>query len=385
MRETDEIQRTAPAEVSIVEDTRCRGSWREDDMLRAELELEDGTVLHGRCFGHPESVAGEVVFNTGMVGYPEMLTDPSYTGQIVVATYPLIGNYGAPPPLAPNELDAPYESAKIQAAGLIVSEYCAKHSHWNAARSLGSWLEDERICAIAGVDTRILTQRLRNCGTMLGVIRVNGADTPFVDPNQQNLVARVSIAEPILYKAGEKRVAIIDCGCKHNIIRSLLARDLSVIRVPWDHDLSEERYDGVVLSNGPGDPEMASVVVKTIERLLEYSEPVFGICMGHQLMAQAIGARTYKLKYGHRGQNQPVIETGTDTCSITSQNHGYAVDASTIPRDWREWFTNLNDGTNEGLRHTFWPHRSVQFHPEACPGPTNTAFLFDEFARMVQG
>ena len=359
-------------------------------MVRATLELEDGTTYEGRSFGAHGSVAGEVVFNTGMVGYPETLTDASYSGQILVLTYPLIGNYGVPACVGaaaePGAISEHFESDRIHVEGLIVADYSPHYSHWDARRSLCRWLTDHGVPALTGVDTRALTKRLRERGTMLGVIRFGDDDIAFRDPNEENLVAGVSIAAPRLYAPdgpARRRVALLDCGVKHNIIRSLLARGVEVLRVPWDCDLADERFDGLLVSNGPGDPRMVKTTIDTLARQLDRGVPTFGICMGHQLLARAIGADTYKLKYGHRSQNQPVLECGTNRCFITSQNHGYAVDHDTLPRDWRPWFVNLNDETSEGLRHTWSPYRSVQFHPEAAPGPVDTGFLFDEFMAII--
>ncbi len=221
---------------------------------------------------------------------------------------------------------------------------------------------------------------------MLGVIRFEGDAIDFRDPNLENLVAGVSVREPRLHTpdgSPSGRVALIDCGTKHNIIRSLLSRGVEVLRLPWDHDLAGERFDGLVVSNGPGDPKMAGKTVDHVRQALDRGMPTLGICLGHQILALAIGADTYKLKYGHRGQNQPVIDVNSQRCYITSQNHGYAVDNRTLPGGWQPWFVNLNDDTSEGLRHTDAPFRSVQFHPEAAPGPVDTAFLFDEFLAMV--
>lgn len=352
----------------------------------ATLVLEDGTEFHGYAFGDVKPAAGEAVFSTGMVGYPETLTDPSFAGQLLVCTYPLVGNYGVPRQCLDAGMSTVFEADRIYAEALIVADYSPRFSHWNAERSLGAWLKEQGVLGVTSIDTRTLTKRLRERGSMLGVIEVGGRRPEFLDPNRENLIAKVSTREPVLYGKGAKRVALIDCGTKFNIIRSMVSRGVEVLRVPWDYDLSNERFDGLLISNGPGDPAMAGASVQQIRNVMARgggSTPVFGVCMGHQLLALAIGARTYKLKYGHRGQNQPVVECGTDRCFVTSQNHGFAVDATTLPPDWRPWFSNLNDGTSEGIRHSYLPFRSVQFHPEACPGPVDTAFLFDEFVRMI--
>lgn len=349
----------------------------------AELILEDGTVMRGRSFGAPTSAAGEVVFSTGMVGYPETLTDPSFCGQILVCTYPLIGNYGVPGARIENGLDRAIESDGIHVKGLIVGDYSDRYSHWQADRSLGDWLRTEGIPAITGIDTRSLTKRLRERGTMLGKIIAPGQPIDFYDPNIESLGPVVSVDQPRTYGTGSKRIALLDCGAKYNIIHSLLARGLEVVRIPWDADLSNERFDGLMISNGPGNPRFFQKTVAQIRSALNAGTPTFGICLGHQLLALAAGASTYKLKYGHRSQNQPVLAIGTNRCFLTSQNHGFAVDPNTLGPDWQASFINLNDDTNEGLRHTSKPFFSVQFHPEACPGPTDTDFLFDEFARML--
>jgi len=347
------------------------------------LTLEDGTVMQGMAFGASRPVAGEVVFNTGMVGYPETLTDPSYTGQILVITYPLVGNYGVPGNRSVDDLDASFESEKIRIAGLVVSEVAENHNHWNAAKSLHQWLLAQKIPAVSGIDTRLLTKRLRQKGSMLGTMAPNGNPIDYYDPNKDNLVSRVSVSEPVVYERGKKKVILVDCGCKNNIIRSLLQRNITVTRVPWDYDFSGERYDGVLISNGPGDPKMCSLTFEHIRKAMEADKPIFGICLGNQILALAAGADTYKLKFGHRSQNQPCLEAGTKRCYITSQNHGYAVDTETLGNDWRVWFTNANDGTNEGIRHCSRPFFSVQFHPEAKPGPVDTDFLFDRFERLL--
>ena len=344
----------------------------------AKLVLEDGSKFEGHLIGYPHSSAGETVFTTGMVGYPETLTDPSYSGQILVFTYPLIGNYG----VAGGQGQEPsryFESSTVHVAGVVVSECSSDYHHWNACSSLTQWLRDQRISGVAGIDTRALTKRLREKGTMLGKIVIDEQDVPWADPNGYNLVSRVSRKERMVYPGGEKRVVLIDCGCKNNIIRMLLARGLTVIRVPWDYDFLSESFDGVLISNGPGDPKMCQTTVRHISRVLENNLPVMGICLGHQLLALAAGGDTYKLKFGHRSQNQPCIEVGTKRCYITSQNHGYAVDMKSLGADWEPWFINANDGTNEGIRHRSKPFMSVQFHPEAAPGPVDTEFLFDKF------
>lgn len=393
---------------------------------KVRLVLEDGSSFSGISFGARTSSAGEVVFNTGMSGYEDSLSDPSYAGQILVFTYPLIGNYGvraeaqgkfemclagkANGGFPAYKLDRKFfinnfESERVQAAGVIVASYSGAFSHHSAEKSLGAWLEQHGIPAITGIDTRALTKRLRERGTMLGRIEIGDARAvelhcqnktnrvgagklgSFQDPNKTNLVAGVSIKEPVVYESGKRspaHVAVVDCGVKNNILRMLLARNLKVTRVPWNYDFNSIECDAIVLSNGPGDPKMLNEIISHVRTALLRETPIFGICLGNQLLALAAGADTYKLKYGHRSQNQPVLLQGTKRCYITSQNHGFAVNEKTLPRGWETWFTNLNDGTNEGIRHSTKPFMSVQFHPEASPGPVDTAFLFDDFLRVLK-
>ncbi len=358
--------------------------------MKARLVLEDGTTFEGESFGHEKSTSGEVVFNTGMVGYPESLTDPSYSGQILCLTYPLVGNYGVPGKILENNLIKNFESHKIQVQGLVVNQYSQQYSHHSAVKSLGEWLIEEKIPAITGIDVRALTKILREKGTMLGKIIIGEKEPETFDPNRENLVANVSIHKPIVYGSRGKKVLLIDCGAKNNIIHSMLSRNTQLIRVPWDLDfLSDEflhdfDYDGILISNGPGDPKMCTATISNIKKALEKEIPIFGICLGNQLLALASGADTYKLKYGHRGQNQPTYIVGTNRCFITSQNHGFAVNESTLQKGWEPWMRNANDDTNEGIRHKTKPFFSVQFHPEANPGPKDTEFLFDEFLEALR-
>lgn len=352
-------------------------------LKKVELILEDKSIFSGYSFGYEKSVSGEVVFNTGMVGYPESLTDPSYKGQILVLTYPLIGNYGVPSNEKEKTILKYFESDKIQITALIVSDYSFEHSHWNAKRSLADWLKEHKVPGIYGIDTRALTKKLREKGTMLGKI-IFEDEVDFYDPNKENLVEQVSCRKKMIYGEGKYKIIVVDCGVKHNIVRCFLKRDVSVIRVPWNYDFIKEEYDGLFISNGPGDPKMCKETITNIKKAMEYKKPIFGICLGNQLLALAAGADTYKLKYGHRSQNQPCVVVGTNKAYITSQNHGYAVDTKTLPKDWKPYFVNANDDTNEGIIHEIKPFRSVQFHPEAMPGPTDTEFLFDEFIELVK-
>ena len=363
-------------------------------MKAAKLVLEDGTQFCGWSFGYDTNTSGEVVFNTAMTGYPESLTDPSYAGQILVTTYPLIGNYGVPDTgIGSNGLPLFMESEKIHPKALVVADYSETYSHWNARESLAAWLQREKIPAITGIDTRRLTKILREHGVMRGEVIVESGEltkarSESEDYGSVNWVEQVSCKEVITYQAeGEKkhRVVLVDCGVKTNIIRCLIKRGIEVVRVPWDYDFNQLEFDGLFLANGPGDPEQCSKTVANIRTFLNNAQvkPCMGICLGNQLLAKAAGAKTYKLKYGHRSHNQPVQRVGTTQCFITSQNHGYAVDASTLPSDWEPLFVNMNDGSNEGIRHKTNPWMSAQFHPEACSGPVDTEFLFDEFVKML--
>ncbi len=426
-------------------------------MREAKLILEDGTEFCGWSFGHEAEATGEVVFNTAMTGYPESLTDPSYAGQILVMTYPLIGNYGVPDTgMGTDGLPLFMESDRIHVKALVVADYSEQYSHWNAKGSLASWLKREKIPAITGIDTRRLTKVLREHGVMRGRIVLSekffdersGKAERIVKsekfatalPAQQsdygavNWVEQVSCREIIVYKpdgtvskvptgsaaanwlspSGRRakpssffilhssfpKVVLVDCGVKTNIIRCLVKRGVEVIRVPWDYDFNQLEFDGLFLANGPGDPERCDVTVRHIRQFMETEQrkllnceivkssnirPLMGICLGNQLLARAAGAKTYKLKYGHRSHNQPVQQVGTTRCFITSQNHGYAVDDKTLPDDWEPLFVNMNDGSNEGIRHKTHPWFSAQFHPEACSGPTDTEWMFDEFVSLLEG
>ncbi len=348
-----------------------------------ELVLEDGAVFHGFSFASERDVSGEIVFNTGMVGYPESLTDPSYKGQILAFTYPLIGNYGVPGYEKQYGLLKWLESDKIHVQGVIVAGNPEAYSHWNAEKSLSDWLVEQDVPGIYGIDTRALTRRLREKGTMLGNIVFDNRNVEFDDPNTRNLASEVSIARPVTYGSGSKKVVIVDCGVKNGIIRAFLRRGFSVLRVPWNHDFLGEEADGIVISNGPGDPKLCQDTIGHVKEALKGRTPILGICLGSQILALAAGADTYKLKYGHRSHNQPCVEVGTKRCYITSQNHGYAVRSETLPMDWREWFYNNNDGTNEGLVHISKPFFGTQFHPEASPGPDDTELIFDMFVRAM--
>ncbi|XP_035213402.1 CAD protein-like [Stegodyphus dumicola] len=354
------------------------------------LVLDDGTTYKGTIFGAKKAVSGEIVFQTGMVGYPESLTDPSYHAQILVLTYPLIGNYG----ITAEEVDEygiqkRFESDRVWAAGLVVGELSERYSHWSASESLNDWLERNGVPGIQGIDTRDLTKRIRSKKNgCLGKIITE--DTPpssiaFIDPNLRNLVAEVSTKEVKVYNAkGSPKVLFVDCGMKYNQLRCLVQRGACVHVVPWDHSLDLSGFDGLFLSNGPGNPDMCQETIKNIKKLLINGEkPIFGICLGHQLLSLASGASAYKMEYGNRGHNQPCIFLDTKRCCITSQNHGFAIDSKTLSKDWLPLFTNANDHSNEGIFHKTLPFFSIQFHPEHCAGPQDLEFLFDIFIEMM--
>lgn len=349
---------------------------------QAKLVLSDGSVFQGESAGYPKSVAGEVVFATGMVGYDQSLTDPSYAGQILNFTYPLIGNWGVPDKKL-------WESDHVQVSAVILSDLTQIPSHHQSKQTLDSWLKQQKIPAIVGIDTRQLTKKLREKGVMLGKIIVGNMDIDFVDPNERNLVAEVSIPKPKIHKSSfinhksEVRIGLLNCGAKQNIIRALTNRGATVYELPWNFDPFTNKLliDGLVISNGPGDPKMAKDSIAIIKKALKKKIPTFGICLGNQLLALAAGGDTYKLKFGHRAQNQPTIDVGTKRCYITTQNHGFAVDDKKLPSGFKRWFYNANDNTNEGIIHQKLPFFSVQFHPEGNPGPTDTEFLFDNFLK----
>jgi carbamoyl-phosphate synthase small subunit len=384
-------------------------------LVRARLVLEDGSGYPGWSFGKARSQAGEVVFTTGMTGYPQSLTDPSFRGQILVSTWPLAGNYGVPagskggePAFDGRGLPLHFESDRIQVSAFVVSEVCDKPSHFDSALSLPAWLEKNNVPGIWGVDTRALTERLREQGVMRGKVLVEGCREVAMDsgviphPVEEVSPAGIRTFLPAGAEApagpapgrkaggrGRPVIALIDCGAKANIFRCLLARNVEILRLPWNHDLKGIDYDGLFLSNGPGDPKDCGKTIATVRRAFSIGRPIFGICLGNQIMALAAGADTYKLPYGHRGQNQPCVEMGTGgkdggRCYITSQNHGYAVREESLPRGWEPWFVNGNDGTIEGIRSVRGPFRAVQFHPEGCPGPRDTEFLLDRFVEEVK-
>lgn len=357
------------------------------------LVLQDGTVMRGRSFGADRAVAGEVVFSTGMTGYVESLTDPSYRGQILTLTYPLQGNYGVPAP-APRDRDLlrdRFESGRIQLQALVVRRHSDAPSHYAATRSLGHWLKECGVPAIEGIDTRALTRKLREHGTMAGWLLPDGVPVEEAKKgaeavNMSSATREVCVREPVIYPAGPLRILLVDSGAKDSLVRGLHSRGATVVRVPADARLGDfvREADGVMLANGPGNPKDNPALVEQIRTAIFASgKPVLGICLGNQLLALAAGGDTVKLKYGHRSHNQPVQDLLTRRCYVTSQNHGYVVRHESLPADWAPWFVNINDGSNEGVFCRSKPWSSVQFHPEAAPGPEDTAFLFDDFLRRV--
>ena len=367
---------------------------------KAILALEDGTIFRGKGFGCKGKTSGEVVFSTSMVGYPEALTDPSYNGQILTLTYPLVGNYGVPPYDLDYKIPKYFESEKIQVQGLVIHELCHKPYHWASVRTLDKWLLDEEIPGIYGIDTRRLTKKLRTYGVMLGIIQVFGDENEpstdtvlkevnrIPDPNLTDLVGQVSVKTPVEYEAnGNHTVVLIDCGVKYSIIRNLIKRGIKVIRVPYDFsakEVMEYKPNGVFLSNGPGDPKNCVKTIKCIEELAE-KIPLMGICLGAQILTLAMGGDTYKLKYGHRSQNQPALDLNNNRCYITTQNHGYAIKNESLKdTSLRAWFMNPNDKTVEGVKHESKPVFAVQWHPEAAPGPYDTEFLFETFLKLME-
>lgn len=345
--------------------------------MKGKLVFADGTEFEGVSFGAETSTPGEIVFSTGMVGYPESMTDPSFAGQILVMTYPLVGNYGIP--------EAKFwESEKMQVSGLVVSNYINTPYHFQSKKTLGAWLKEWNVPALEIKDTRALAIKIRDEGVQLGKIVIDGKDVGIIDPNAQNLAAKVSLpGVKVINEKGTKTVAVFDCGVKNNIIKNLVDRNVRVVRVPWDFDIFtlDEKYDGILLSNGPGDPKTATNTIETAKKAMEMNIPTFGICLGNQILALAGGGDTFKLKFGHRSQNQPCVDQKTGRCYLTTQNHGYAV--GVIPEGFEPWFINANDNTNEGIHHKKKPFMSVQFHPEATPGPADTEWLFDYFVEKM--
>ena len=356
-------------------------------MKKGKLILQSGHTFDGFIFGAEQSSAGEVVFSTGMVGYPESLTDPSYKEQILTFTYPLIGNYGIPANSKDKHgLSKNFESGKVQVSGVVVSEYSENYSHWHAKQSLSEWLKKAGVPGITGIDTRALTKIIRTKGCMPAKIVVDGKkDVELYDPNEQNLVSKVCVKKPIKYGRGKKKVLMVDCGVKNNTIRHFVERGVSVKRVPWNYDFTKksEKFDGLFFFKLQGDQNMLTELIDRIKVVMEQKKPVWGICLGNQLLAHAAGAKTYKLKFGNRSQNQPCTDQETGQCFMTTQNHSFVIDPKTIPSGWKIWFKNENDHTVEGIKHKTLPFSAVQFHPEAYPGPVETEYLFDRFIEQL--
>jgi len=369
------------------------------EKLQAKLVLEDGSEFFGWAFGKNKSAAGEVVFNTGMSGLVQALTDPGCKGQILVCTWPIVGNCGVPvnkngaPFFDEQGLPVTLESDKIQISGLVVSDLCEEPSHYSSKINLSTWLEKGKTCGVYGIDTRALALRLRDRGTMTGKILIEDKSKQgFDDVSSKKLnlsnhdgvpLKEIKTYHPASKKAN-KKIALLDCGAKANVIRCLLNRGAEVIRIPCGMDIESVNYDGLVISSGPGNPKDYKKVIETVRKALSGNKPVFGIGLGNLIMALAAGADTYKLPFGHRSQNQPSIEEGTNTCYVTSQNHGYAVRADSLPQGWKQWFINANDGTVEGIKNEKKPFSAVQFYPEGCPGSRDTEFLFDRFFDQIK-
>ncbi|MGQ9551679.1 MAG: glutamine-hydrolyzing carbamoyl-phosphate synthase small subunit, partial [Candidatus Bathycorpusculaceae bacterium] len=377
-------------------------NFRNGNRRKAILVLEDGSCFVGEGFGASGKVSGEVVFSTSMVGYPESLTDPSYHGQILTLTYPLIGNYGVPPCELESGVPKYFESESIKVSGLIIHELCRQPYHWASTKTLDEWLKQESVPGLCGIDTRRLTKKLRTKGVMLGILQVceEGDDLSIEklleeaeripDPNSRDLVGEVSTKRPIFYKSeGGKMVVVIDCGVKYGILRSLIKRGVSILRVPYNFsakEILEYNPSGVIVSNGPGDPERCGKTIQCVRELVEENVPILGICLGNQILALASGGETYKMKYGHRSQNQPALDLETGRCYITTQNHGYAVKPNSLDQtEFKIRFINANDGTVEGIKHKSKAAFAYQFHPEASPGPYDAEFLFDQFMERLKG
>ncbi len=345
--------------------------------MKCKLQLKDGSEYLGRSFGADVAATGEVVFATGMVGYPEALTDPSFRGQILVMTYPLVGNYGVPE-------ESAWESKEIQVAGLIVCNYIDTPSHHSSVMTLAEWFKRQNVPLFEIKDTRGLAQKIRTKGAMLGKMIVGNKDIQYSDPNLRNLSAEVSTKEMLVFGRGAKTVVVIDCGTKMNIARRIASRGLRVVVVPWNTDVTklDFKVDAVLISNGPGDPKKVTATIANVKKILAQKIPTLGICLGNQILTLAAGGNTYKLKFGHRSQNQPAVIEGTNEAYLTTQNHGFAV--GKVPAGFTQWFYNANDKTNEGIRHKTLPIMSVQFHPESSPGPLDTDWIFDYFLTQAK-
>ena len=361
--------------------------------------LEDGAVFDGIGFGYPSEIAGEVVFNTGMVGYTETLTDPSYRGQILCLTYPLVGNYGVPSYDIKDKYGLPkfFESDRIQVKGLLIHDLSNIASHWSCTKTLDQWLYEEKVPGIYSIDTRELTKKLRVHGVMMGAIvvsenTINESLMKKVLANARyeglNFMHEVSTSKTQEY--GDKSrncIVVLDTGVKYSIIRNIMRTGYRVVRLPWDatyEQVMSYKPKGVVISNGPGNPKTCTSTIKTASKLINTSTPTLGICLGNQILALADGANTYKLRFGHRGQNKPCIDKRNSQVYVTSQNHGYGIDPKSLAKTGFEvWFSNADDNTVEGVEHKSKPIIAVQFHPEASPGPYDCMFVFDRFREII--
>ncbi len=365
----------------------------------ARLVLSNGDSFEGDLIGAPKIAAGELVFTTGMVGYSEALTDPSYFGQILTFTYPLIGNYGIPPLPGPLKLPIPrgFESDRVHASAVIVTVDSPEAFHWSSFQSMDHWLRDQGVPGIVGLDTRHLVHQIRSGQNLLGRIEpkvadgtraigklVTDLDGGFFDPAHHQILDCVSTPEIQTIGKGRVRVGLVDCGVKWNIVRQLVELGCEVQILPWNTPLQDVDCNAWLLSNGPGDPAQTGALCDRVRGLLDGHRPVLGICLGHQILSLAAGAKTHRMPYGHRSHNQPVFQVGTRRGYITSQNHGYVVDAETLPTDWEVWFRNANDQSVEGIRHRSKPFRSVQFHPEAAGGPRDTGWILEQFVAEVK-
>jgi len=365
-----------------------------------KLILDDGTVLDGIGFGYSTVVFGEIVFNTGMVGYPETLTDPSYSGQILTLTYPLIGNYGVPDPAIKDDdgISSYFESDKIQVRGLVIHELSMIASHWNLSMTLDEWLYKEKISGISGIDTRELTKKLRTSGVMMAALAVSDTEIDEAKVKKQLSSAQnyttekfmdvVSTKDEQVFGKDKKTVVVIDTGVKNAILRNIREIGYKVVKVPWNSSIEKilsYKPKGVVVSNGPGDPQNCPDTINTAKSLIEKNIPTLGICLGAQILGLAGGADTYKLKYGHRGQNKPCINLENDQVYVTSQNHGYCISPDTLKNsEFNLWFSNTDDKTVEGIKHKKQKCIAVQFHPEASPGPYDCKFVFEELKNLME-
>ncbi len=365
-----------------------------------KLVFDDGTVLDGEGFGYSTTVFGEIVFNTGMVGYPEALTDPSYKGQILTLTYPLVGNYGVPDPKITDDAGIPryFEADKIQARGLVVHELSHTASHWNLSMTLDEWMYNEKIPGIAEIDTRALTKKLRTRGVMMAAIVVSDTEIDIGTAKKQlseatnytseQFMDSVSTKEDKIYGNQEQTVVVIDTGAKFAIIRNVMELGYKAVVVPWDapyERIMSYNPKGIVLSSGPGDPQNCHATIKTAKKLIENNVPTLGICLGAQIIGIAGNTGTYKLKYGHRGQNKPCVNLETNQVYVTSQNHGYGINLESLEKsDFNLWFTNTDDKTVEGIKHKTKRCIAVQFHPEAAPGPYDCKYVFEELKQLME-